>query len=688
MPHLLNFKYEIFPTAPQKDQLHKILRQVKIQWNKAVTIRRKLKQALTSGQFEYVIDVILAAEKDNNQGQRRRAINNILALHPKINRQLGPKLYDLKNLAGNLLDDFGPKYLDISLLAKTLKNIHEQQVQQGKQDMPRYLPPGKQAKLTVFRQLMSAINSYAGYSANRYMTQSYCSSRRSSGMSLASIRANISGYTNSVKWNTAVNPSVEQRRNGATGDPKYKRRGEGFTYQVQNRNADNIIRKKTMKRGHQVYIKALHKGNAWIDVNYHRSLPEDGKIKQITINEHAGHFFAVFSMEVPDRIWFIAPMNAGWHAGIDPGIHIPLTIALRNIHTGDYSYMAVQYKFIEKSAARLEKMQQCLAKKQGPMRKRTEAEVREALERIKNKRAFKKLSDVEKEKTIEKEKLWLERTMIKQEASKKWLELNRKTCQIQYRIANQRRDVLHKISRTLAESCDLVGIGNWEPECEILYSKQIKALTKKVKQGNKRAAKTFYALKDEKFKQNHKADKKFRRERRDRSIATLRHLIEEKAQRSGAKYQIVNEAGTTIRCCICNQPTGPKGDLSVREWKCDHCHTVHNRDLNSAFNILLKAERVLAAAQAAAPITEQNVTRTKIQGATGKPERNHPGFRATGSSGKGGPHISGLPASTKNHFEPKLFEGDVPKALKSLKQMGIISTLTFEKAGNHALPQS
>ena len=94
MPHLLNYKYEIFPTKPQRHQLYKILREGRIQWNRAVTVRKKLKRALTSGQFEYVINTILSEEKDNKQGRRRDAISKFLASYPGLDSHLGPRLYD------------------------------------------------------------------------------------------------------------------------------------------------------------------------------------------------------------------------------------------------------------------------------------------------------------------------------------------------------------------------------------------------------------------------------------------------------------------------------------------------------------------------------------------------------------------------------------------------------------------
>ncbi len=676
MAHLLNYKYEIFPTNPQRSQLYKILRQTRLQWNRAVTIRRKLKRALKSGLFNYLIPKLLSEEKDNNQGQLRKAISNLLDAYPNVDQKQGPRFYDTKNLVGNILDDFGPKYLDMSLLAKTLKEMHAGQVQQRKKDIADGVTIGRQAKLTVYWQLMGAINRYAGYAAKRYMDKSFETRK---GLVLSSIRTNISGYAKSIKWNTAVKPSASQRTHGATGEPRYKRRGEGFTFQVQHKKIADLFRTKRRGKGHQVFVNPLHKGNAWIDVAFHRPIPEEGKIKQITINENAGHLFIVFSTEVPEHEWAIIPMNAGWHAGIDPGAHIPLTVALKNIHTGEVRHVAMKYGFIDNTADKLEQVKQRLALKQGRRRHRTEPEVQEAIERYVKKASIRKMKPTERGKAIEKEKARLERTMIWQEASKAWRELNLEVRQLQYKTANQRRDVLHKISRLIVEGCEVVGIGHWEPEQDVGYRKQLRALKKEVKLGVEGAKKKLEALKEQKTKQGPKGARKRRRGGRDLSIATLRRLIEEKAERSGASvFTYLNEAGTTMTCSICGSETGPKNDMSIREWRCGKCNAVHNRDLNNAFNILKRVEEEFAAAQAAASATEHTVTRTKTHGPV-QPESDFR-FPGRGSYGRGDSNIH----QQADVFVPFLWKGEVPRTLNSLIQTNIVTTLTSKNRSQNA----
>lgn len=61
------------------------------------------------------------------------------------------------------------------------------------------------------------------------------------------------------------------------------------------------------------------------------------------------------------------------------------------------------------------------------------------------------------------------------------------------------------------------------------------------------------------------------------------------AMRPGATYEEVDERGSTQRCSECGALGGPKGiaALGVREWVCVACGTLRDRDLNAAHNLLL-----------------------------------------------------------------------------------------------------
>ena len=64
----------------------------------------------------------------------------------------------------------------------------------------------------------------------------------------------------------------------------------------------------------------------------------------------------------------------------------------------------------------------------------------------------------------------------------------------------------------------------------------------------------------------------------------------------GVLFEEVNESYTTRTCNFCRGDTGPRGinGLGIREWECRDCGTVHDRDVNSALNILALGHERLA----------------------------------------------------------------------------------------------
>ena len=694
MANLLNYKYEIFPTQPQRKQLNKILKQAKIQWNKAVTIRKKLKSALIAGQVEYVLKTLLSvsAEKKNWQANRKKAIQKSEEQGDwhSSNFEESARLYNIKTLVGKIME-VDQRHLDLAVLAQELKEKYDSELaeyKQWKKARGQGDKKQKSPKRPVYWQLIKGINNCAGFSAKEFMDKSYDGPPK--GTSLSKIRFNVSGSANAERWNSAVNPSKSQRAYGAPGEPNYKGRMEGFAYQIpqkDNTKIDKLIRARSRQKGHLIEITALPKGMRWVPLAYHRPIPKGSKIKQLTINQKAGRYFVVLSLEAPDEVWQIIPNKLGWQAGIDPGASVALTIAFKNSNNGELRHLAVHYEILEKGLEKLEKMQQELAQKKGNWRKRTEQEIEEELNKLKNKSSFKKLSPEEQEKQITSKRKKLEQTTIKQEPSKRWIRWKKRVSALQMRFANQRADILHKISRALAEGCELIAIGDWEPEKQVAYRKKIRAVKKKIKAGVQSAKQELSALENEKSKQGPKGARKKRRSARDRSIATLRRLVQEKAQRANIKAEIkVKEAGSTYTCWLCGSETGPKGDLSIREWRCEQCGAFHNRDLNSAFNILKKVEnkKEFAPAQGAIPgeAPESMATRTMKQGAMEQPGEQSSDSHATASSGKGGAFLDKHASGSLVKFWD---EESTPKALKSLKEMGVARALDSQTAQKNRL---
>jgi putative transposase len=80
----------------------------------------------------------------------------------------------------------------------------------------------------------------------------------------------------------------------------------------------------------------------------------------------------------------------------------------------------------------------------------------------------------------------------------------------------------------------------------------------------------------------------------DAGWSQLRSQLRYKAMRHGAEYIEVDERLSTQVCSACGARGGPKGreDLGVRDWICGCCGVRHDRDINSAINILVSGRNV------------------------------------------------------------------------------------------------
>lgn len=663
--NILNYKFEIFPTLPQKKLLNAVLRQEKLQWNKAVIVRKKLKAALVSKQFDYVISTLLSNGKSNTQGNRAAAIMKFQEGFPRLDFAAAARLYDVKNIVGNTLGDITEEFIDENILISKIRKQYdiETEARNAAKKSGDKLPSVK-----VYWQLLTAINRYAGYAAKLYMDNSFESPKN---MSLSNVRFAVSGSAKSQKWITATQPKKGQRDRGATGEPRYKKRAKSFGPWQTDGDIKNIIRET--RNNTQIYIAPI---KSWINIALHRQLPDGSDVKTMSVLTDAGRYFVVLSAEVPDEVYAIRPLNQGWAVGINPAEETALTAAMENLKTGERAYIAFHYEFLEKSLNRLKKIQQAMSLKQGPKRKLTDEEIQIRL--AKYEKTIKNLTDKEKKKSLFKEKERLSKIMVRTEngPSKNWRKLSRKVSSLHFHVANQRLDVRHKIARFLVESADIIGVGDWEPEREIPYREKLKKLKKDVKRGVEGAQKLLKELEESKSKNGERNSRVKRREAMDRGIASLRSAINEKAIRAGAYADTaVKEPATTYTCNICNAETGPKGKegLKIRRWTCPSCGTIHERNINAGFNILYKTIETLGGAQPPSPAMGKIAARNPVQGATVQSEQvTWLGFRATGQvNSKGGPFIS---LSLKSLMdmnivrEPERYNADLPAKEGSAEQ--------------------
>jgi IS605 OrfB family transposase len=131
---------------------------------------------------------------------------------------------------------------------------------------------------------------------------------------------------------------------------------------------------------------------------------------------------------------------------------------------------------------------------------------------------------------------------------------------IHRKVANRRKDFLHKKSAEITQRFGLIVVGNVSPS-KMARSSMAKSVL-------------------------------------DAGWASFKDMLSYKAITRGGMLLEVPEANTTQVCSECGAmpPSRPKGiaHLGIREWQCDDCGAVHDRDVNAARNILRLGQQSLA----------------------------------------------------------------------------------------------
>lgn len=124
-----------------------------------------------------------------------------------------------------------------------------------------------------------------------------------------------------------------------------------------------------------------------------------------------------------------------------------------------------------------------------------------------------------------------------------------RTRAIHAKIANRRKDFLHKLSTRLVKEYGAIFVGNVNA-AGLAKTNMAKSVL-------------------------------------DAGWSTFRTQLQYKGDSAGSWVREVNESYSTQECSCCHARTGPKGleGLAVRQWACSGCGALHDRDTNAAQNI-------------------------------------------------------------------------------------------------------
>ena len=251
--------------------------------------------------------------------------------------------------------------------------------------------------------------------------------------------------------------------------------------------------------GHKVKLPKV----GWVKLCQHRPLPENSIIKTVTISKTpSGKYYISMLVEYENQILPVIPKT-----------FLGLDFVMHGLYVASDEEDAEYPDFLRTAEKRLAKAQRKLSQKQKGSHNREKQRLRVAI--------------------------------------------------LHEKVANQRRDFLHKKARYLADRYDVIGIEDIS----------VKAMAKRKKGG--------------KFS--------FGKSVADNGWNLFTNMLEYKLAWQGKQLIKIDKWYPSSQLChVCGYQNHETKDLSVREWDCPKCGSHHNRDKNAAINIREEARRISA----------------------------------------------------------------------------------------------